>query len=232
MSTHRRSRPYDLPEEAGDQDGLVREATRRMYSPGEDEAEEARQATHKSISRRPHEGEMYSSRFVNNTMLGRSQNFTIDDIEKQRFRVPRQQARDEPEVESCDERAVDQYRPRRSRAHSVRALRDQGYSIVERAYKNTTSTLYTLGSYIYNGLSRVRDMIHDPSYYYQQDRRAYPRGRARSVHYDETWMNDRRGRDLDYYDRGRSRPRQLTYRHRSRDYSSYSDEDDSPPSVE
>lgn len=88
-----------------------------MYS-GSEEEDLPRQATHKSLSRR-HDGEMYSSRLVNNTALGRSQNFTIDDIEKQRFRVPRT-ARDEPEVESCDERQVDQYRPRRSRAaHSV-----------------------------------------------------------------------------------------------------------------
>lgn len=53
-----------------------------------------------------------------------------------------------------------------ARSQSVKALRDQGYSIVEKAYKNTTSTLYTIGSYIYSGLSRMRDIINDPSYYY------------------------------------------------------------------
>lgn len=111
----------------------------------------------------------------------------------------------------------------------MRALRDQGYSIVERAYKNTTSTLYTLGSYIYHGLSRVKDYINDPAYY--QDRRSHSRGRARSVHYDETWAHQRRNRDLDYYERGRSRPKHHGYRSRSkgsRDYSSYSDENSGP----
>lgn len=127
---------------------------------------------------------------------------------------------------------MDRYRPRRPRAsHSVKALRDQGYSIVERAYKNTTSTLYTLGSYIYHGLSRVRDLINDPGEE-RRDRGSLPRGRAKSVHYDETWMNDRRNRDLDYYERGRRGPRQASYRGRSRDYSSYSEDNDSEPSVE
>lgn len=103
-SAYRKNWQYDAPEEGADQELLVREATRRMYSPGDEGEDQPRQATHKGSFRRPHEGEMYSSRFVNNTALGRSQNFTIDDIEKQRFRAPRQPDRDEPEVESCDER--------------------------------------------------------------------------------------------------------------------------------
>ena len=195
MLNYRRS-GHEVPEEVGEQEELVREATRRMYSPEEEEPNRPSQTSHKSGMRRPHEGEMYNSRFVNNTAISRSHNFTIDDIEKQRFRVPRHRGSGEPEVEYCDERQVDEMRPRRGRtAHSVRALRDQGYSIVEKAYKNTTSTLYTIGSYIYNGLSRVRDLINDPSYYYNShtDGRTNPRRRAKSVHYQDSWMDQRRG---------------------------------------
>ena len=54
---------------------------------------------------------------------------------------------------------------------------------MERAFQNTTSTLYTLGSYIYSGLTRVRDLINDPSYYYNNYNDRKQRGRAKSVHY-------------------------------------------------
>ena len=46
-------------------------------------------------------------------------------------------------------------------------------------------------------------------------------------------MDQRRNKDLDYYERGsRGRPRQLAYRRRSEDFSSCSDEEQSEPSYD
>ena len=113
-----------MPAELDAQDELVREATRRMYSPDGDGLERPSQIMQKSQSRRPYEGEMYNSRFVNNTALGRLQNFTVDDIEKQRFRVPRHRGNGEPEVQeySDDREAVGRRRGRS--AQPARALRE------------------------------------------------------------------------------------------------------------
>ena len=62
---------------------------------------------------------------------------TIDDIEKQKFRT----------------------RSSRKSLEPAEVLRDHGYSIVEQAYFNTTSKLYSIASVIYDGYTNLTKIM-------------------------------------------------------------------------
>ena len=106
---------------------------------------------------------MYDSRFRAN----QSKNFTIDDIEKQRFRVPGRSGKSKS------------LRNDPKRQLSAEELRHQGLSIVEKAARNTKMSLYSFASYLYKGYSQLKDIMAVDRDDSESNRRSRSRGRPR-----------------------------------------------------